>query len=49
MRREDELLARLPGARVAELPTGHVPFAERPAERAALVSGFLSETAAVSA
>ncbi|MFD9479165.1 MULTISPECIES: alpha/beta fold hydrolase [Streptomyces] len=39
----------LPGARVAELPTGHLPFAERPAEWAPLVSGFLSESAAVSA
>ncbi|WKD32453.1 hypothetical protein [Streptomyces xanthophaeus] len=39
----------LPGARIAELPTGQLPFAERPAERAALVGGFLSESAAVSA
>ncbi|MFF4423558.1 alpha/beta fold hydrolase [Streptomyces sp. NPDC001549] len=44
-----ELADALPGARVAELPTGHLPFAERPAEWAALVGGFLSETAAVSA
>lgn len=38
-----ELAEAVPGARYAELPTGHLPFAERPAEWAALVTGFLSE------
>ncbi|MFD9409459.1 alpha/beta fold hydrolase [Streptomyces sp. NPDC059989] len=38
-----ELADALPGARLAELPTGHLPFAERPAEWAALVTGFLAE------
>ncbi|MEU9301045.1 alpha/beta hydrolase [Streptomyces sp. NPDC048269] len=37
-----ELADALPGARLAELPTGHLPFAERPAEWAALVTGFLA-------
>ncbi|MFD9456104.1 alpha/beta fold hydrolase [Streptomyces sp. NPDC059985] len=37
-----ELAAALPGARVAELATGHLPFAERPAEWAALVEEFLA-------
>ncbi|WKV71725.1 alpha/beta hydrolase [Streptomyces sp. PCS3-D2] len=41
-----ELAHILPGARLAELPTGHLPFAERPAEWAALVTAFLSEPAA---
>ncbi|MFG2989772.1 alpha/beta fold hydrolase [Streptomyces sp. NPDC048257] len=41
-----ELADALPGARVAELPTGHLPFAERPAEWAALVTGFLARPAA---
>lgn len=39
----------LPGARGAELPTGQLPFPERPAERGAPGGGFLSEPAAVSA
>ncbi|MFJ8164635.1 alpha/beta fold hydrolase [Streptomyces sp. NPDC096136] len=38
-----ELAEAVPGARYAELPTGHLPFAERPTEWAALVTGFLSE------
>ncbi|MCX5375687.1 alpha/beta fold hydrolase [Streptomyces sp. NBC_00091] len=38
-----ELADALPGARRAELPTGHLPFAERPAEWASLVTEFLSE------
>lgn len=38
-----ELADALPGARLAELPTGHLPFAERPAEWASLVNEFLSE------
>ncbi|WP_327304398.1 alpha/beta hydrolase [Streptomyces sp. NBC_01298] len=33
----------LPGARWAELPTGHLPFVERPQEWADLVTGFLAE------
>ncbi|MFB0625980.1 alpha/beta fold hydrolase [Streptomyces sp. AB3(2024)] len=33
----------VPGARHAEPPAGHLPFAERPAERAAVVTEFLSE------
>ncbi|MFC9823215.1 hypothetical protein ACFWG6_05620 [Streptomyces erythrochromogenes] len=31
-----------PGARLVELPTGQIPFAERPAERAPPVTDFLS-------
>ncbi|MFC9295542.1 alpha/beta fold hydrolase [Streptomyces sp. NPDC057011] len=38
-----DLAEAIPGARLAELPTGHLPFAERPAEWAALVTGFLAE------
>ncbi|MFE6833586.1 alpha/beta fold hydrolase [Streptomyces sp. NPDC057705] len=41
-----ELADALPGARLAELPTGHLPFAERPAEWAALVSEFLTQNPA---
>ncbi|MGW0393095.1 alpha/beta fold hydrolase [Streptomyces sp. NPDC003042] len=37
-----ELADALPGARFAELPTGHLPFAERPAEWASLITGFLA-------
>ncbi|MFJ4778404.1 alpha/beta fold hydrolase [Streptomyces sp. NPDC088762] len=37
-----ELADTLPGARFAELPTGHLPFTERPAEWAALITGFLA-------
>ncbi|MFF4368926.1 alpha/beta fold hydrolase [Streptomyces sp. NPDC001594] len=40
---QKELAEAVPGARYAELPTGHLPFVERPAEWAALVTGFLSE------
>ncbi|MFF1559516.1 alpha/beta fold hydrolase [Streptomyces sp. NPDC058279] len=36
-----ELADSLPGAQYAELATGHLPFVERPAEWAALISGFL--------
>ncbi|AZM91313.1 alpha/beta fold hydrolase [Streptomyces sp. W1SF4] len=39
---QQELARALPDARRAELPTGHLPFAERPAEWAALVTEFLS-------
>ncbi|MFJ1565455.1 hypothetical protein ACIOG8_14695 [Streptomyces erythrochromogenes] len=35
-----------PGARLVELPTGQIPFAERPAEWAAPVTAFLSGPAA---
>ncbi|MFE2284912.1 alpha/beta fold hydrolase [Streptomyces sp. NPDC059443] len=38
-----EVADTLPGARWAELPTGHLPFAELPQEWAALVTGFLAE------
>lgn len=38
-----EVADALPGARWAELPTGHLSFAELPQEWAALVSGFLAE------
>ncbi|MEV7618067.1 alpha/beta hydrolase [Streptomyces sp. NPDC089799] len=41
-----ELAESIPGARYAELPTGHLPFAERPAEWLALISGFLAAGAA---
>lgn len=41
-----ELAGALPGARLAELPTGHLPFAERPAEWAALITEFLAGTPA---
>ncbi|GAA0310259.1 alpha/beta hydrolase [Streptomyces polychromogenes] len=40
---QKELAGAVPGARYAELPTGHLPFAERPAEWAALITEFLSE------
>ncbi|MFF4341834.1 alpha/beta fold hydrolase [Kitasatospora sp. NPDC001540] len=38
-----ELAARIPGARSVELPTGHLPFAERPAQWQDLITGFLAE------
>ncbi|MGI5166199.1 alpha/beta fold hydrolase [Spirillospora sp. CA-253888] len=38
-----ELAAALPNARVAELDTGHLPFAERPREWQDLITGFLAE------
>ncbi|MFD7628922.1 alpha/beta fold hydrolase [Streptomyces sp. NPDC059851] len=41
--RQLELARALPGARVAELPTGHLPFAERPRAWADLVTGFLAQ------
>ncbi|MEV8535929.1 alpha/beta fold hydrolase [Streptomyces sp. NPDC051211] len=37
-----ELADTLHGARYAELPTGHLPFAERPGEWLELISGFLT-------
>ncbi|MGW1763818.1 alpha/beta fold hydrolase [Streptomyces sp. NPDC002073] len=37
-----ELAAALPTAEVAELPTGHLPFAERPQEWLRLISDFLA-------
>ncbi|MFF2698614.1 alpha/beta fold hydrolase [Streptomyces cyaneofuscatus] len=36
------LAAGLPGSEAAELPTGHLPFAERPQEWLALITGFLA-------
>ncbi|MCS0637746.1 alpha/beta fold hydrolase [Streptomyces sp. LP05-1] len=36
--------AGIPGARLAELPTGHLPFAEAPERWAELTDGFLRET-----
>ncbi|MFZ3500547.1 alpha/beta fold hydrolase [Streptomyces sp. 5.8] len=41
-----ELADALPGARWAELATGHLPFAELPREWAELVTGFLAEVRA---
>ncbi|MFF5444858.1 alpha/beta fold hydrolase [Streptomyces sp. NPDC012888] len=38
---QQELAAAVPGARYAELPTGHLPFAERPEEWLGLVREFL--------
>ncbi|MBO1333559.1 alpha/beta fold hydrolase [Streptomyces sp. VRA16 Mangrove soil] len=38
-----ELAAAIPGARVAELPTGHLPFAELPGAWGALMVEFLGE------
>ncbi|GAA0917996.1 alpha/beta fold hydrolase [Nonomuraea longicatena] len=37
-----EVAAGIPGARLAELPTGHLPFAEAPAEWLALMRDFLA-------
>ncbi|MEV6951639.1 alpha/beta hydrolase [Streptomyces sp. NPDC051183] len=37
-----ELAETLPGARLVELPTGHLPFAERPAQWASLITEFLA-------
>ncbi|MEV5985319.1 alpha/beta hydrolase [Streptomyces sp. NPDC052051] len=39
-----QLADAIPGARYAEIATGHLPFAERPAEWAALISDFLTES-----
>ncbi|MEU8561756.1 alpha/beta fold hydrolase [Streptomyces cyaneofuscatus] len=36
------LATGLPGSEAAELPTGHLPFAERPQEWLALITGFLA-------
>ncbi|QKW23440.1 alpha/beta fold hydrolase [Kitasatospora sp. NA04385] len=41
-----ELVERIPGAREAELPTGHLPFAEQPERWQALITDFLAEHAA---
>lgn len=38
------LAAAIPGAHLAELPTGHLPFAEQPTTWAALLTAFLSTT-----
>ncbi|MGW2642809.1 alpha/beta fold hydrolase [Streptomyces sp. NPDC001348] len=37
-----ELVAAIPAAEVAELPTGHLPFVERPEEWLKLISDFLA-------
>lgn len=42
----EELAAKIPGARLARIATGHLPFAERPAEWLGLITGFLAEHAA---
>ncbi|MCN9244297.1 alpha/beta fold hydrolase [Streptomyces sp. RY43-2] len=39
-----QLADAIPGARYAEIATGHLPFVERPAEWAALISDFLTES-----
>jgi pimeloyl-ACP methyl ester carboxylesterase len=39
----EELAARIPGARLARIATGHLPFAERPEEWLGLITGFLAE------
>jgi pimeloyl-ACP methyl ester carboxylesterase len=39
----EELAARIPGARLARIATGHLPFAERPQEWLGLITGFLAE------
>ena len=42
----EELAAQIPGARLARIATGHLPFVERPAEWLGLITGFLAEHAA---
>ncbi|MET3983532.1 alpha/beta fold hydrolase [Streptomyces sp. PvR034] len=44
--RQREVADSIPGARWAELPTGHLPFAESPAAWEALITGFLAEVEA---
>jgi pimeloyl-ACP methyl ester carboxylesterase len=39
----EELAEKIPGARLARIATGHLPFAERPAEWLRLITGFLAE------
>lgn len=39
----EELAAGIPGARLARIATGHLPFAERPVEWLGLITGFLAE------
>lgn len=41
-----DLATRIPGARLAELDSGHLPFAERPGEWLTLITSFLDEAAA---
>lgn len=41
----EELAAKIAGARLARIATGHLPFAERPAEWLGLITGFLAEHA----
>lgn len=38
-----QLADRIPGARLAEIATGHLPFAERPKEWLELITAFLDE------
>ncbi|MGW4697316.1 alpha/beta fold hydrolase [Kitasatospora cineracea] len=38
-----ELADRIPGARTAQLPTGHLPFAERPEQWRTLITDFPAE------
>ncbi|OIK27172.1 alpha/beta hydrolase [Streptomyces malaysiense] len=40
---QHELAAAVPGARTAELATGHLPFLERPQRWLELITGFLGE------
>ena len=42
----EELAAGIAGARLARIDTGHLPFAERPAEWLGLITGFLAEHSA---
>lgn len=45
-RLHEELAAQIPGARLARIDTGHLPFAERPAEWLELITTFLAEHSA---
>jgi pimeloyl-ACP methyl ester carboxylesterase len=45
-RLHEELAEKIPGARLARIDTGHLPFAERPAEWLALITRFLAEHSA---
>jgi pimeloyl-ACP methyl ester carboxylesterase len=38
-----QLAAEIPGARLVEIDSGHLPFAERPEEWQELITGFLGE------
>ncbi|WP_428953489.1 alpha/beta fold hydrolase [Streptomyces sp. cg35] len=41
-----ELASSIPGSRLAEIATGHLPFAERPQEWGKLLTGFLRDAGA---